>query len=387
MNAHQEHIKGEIMLRMKYLVISIVVMLFSITAVSAQSSKLTIKPYGFIKLDMSHDSARTNNGNFAMWVNDAAKSDNEFNMTARQTRIGVNFDYAEMNGKKVTGKFEFDLYNASPENKNAPMVRHAYMKVDYGKFYILAGQTSDIFSPLVPNTVNYTVLWNAGNIGYRRPQLQFVTKCKHGVEYAVALARNVAGDTDGIDGPDGDDSGLPMVQGRIQYGNSKWNAGISGHYGTMEFRNVAGDDDDYTTHSINLHGSYAITDAISVKGEAFSGKTLDQFFGGAGQGFIYDSEEEFESSGGWINAVYAASTNTTFNLGASADQPKQIEKSLTTPLRDSNSCVYANVFTKIAANTTFGFEVSNWTTNYYDTAGYENDNTNLRIQTSFIMNF
>ncbi|MFC1539517.1 hypothetical protein ACFL6H_08835, partial [Candidatus Latescibacterota bacterium] len=314
------------MQNMKSLVLLIVLILFTVGNISAQINKLTIKPYGFIKLDMSYDSAQTNDGNFAMWINDAATSDSEFNMTARQTRLGVNFNYPETNGRTVTGKFEMDFYGESPENKNMPMMRHAYMKIDFGKYYILAGQTSDIISPLVPNTVNYTVLWNVGNIGYRRPQLQFVTKCKRGVEYAVALARNVADDADGNGGPDGDDSGMPMVQGRIQYATSKLSAGISGHYGSMEYQNALGKDDNYSTLSINFHGSYAITDAISVKGEAFTGKALKQFFGGAGQEFNLDSEEEVESAGGWINAVYIVSPKTSFNLGASSDMPKQDKK-------------------------------------------------------------
>ncbi len=373
------------MSKTKYFALTLLIILFSVTSVSAQIDILSITPYGYIKLDMSYDSARTNDGNFVMMVNDAADSDNEFNMTARQTRLGANFAFAEINGKKVTGKVEFDFYNASPENKNAVMMRHAFMKVDYGKFYILAGQTSDVFSPLVPNTVNYTVLWNAGNIGYRRPQLRFVTKCKRGVEYAIALARNVAGDADGINGPDGDDSGMPMVQGRIQYATSRWNAGISGHYGSMEYQK-AGDDDNYSTFSMNVHGSYIISDAISVKGEAFSGKALKQFFGGVNQEFNLDSEQEIESMGGWVNATYAATSNTTFNLGASADMPEK-DETTAAKLIDSNSSIFVNMFTKMTPNTTFGLELSNWNTNYYTNGGKDRDNSNLRVQTSFTMTF
>ena len=39
-------------------------------------------------------------------------------------------------------------------------------------FTILGGQTWDVISPLNPRSLNYSVYWWAGNIGYRRPQVR-----------------------------------------------------------------------------------------------------------------------------------------------------------------------------------------------------------------------
>ncbi|MFC1486058.1 hypothetical protein ACFL55_03420, partial [Candidatus Latescibacterota bacterium] len=46
----------------------------------AEAQSMTITPYGYLKLDMAYDQARTNDGNFVMWLNPAAKKDDEFSL-------------------------------------------------------------------------------------------------------------------------------------------------------------------------------------------------------------------------------------------------------------------------------------------------------------------
>ena len=143
------------------------------------SAKSRIEFYGYAKLDMAYDTGRINPGNFALFVDPLPANQNnnsQYNMTANQTRLGMNFTAMDTGTAKVTGKLEIDFYgNALVNNKAAPLLRHAFMQVYWPKwdFTILAGQTSDIISPLVEPTINYTVGWDAGNIGYRRAQLRF----------------------------------------------------------------------------------------------------------------------------------------------------------------------------------------------------------------------
>ena len=92
------------------------------------------------------------------------------------------------------------------------MMRYAYLKVCSDKDYLLAGQTSDVISPLVPTTVNYTVLWNCGNIGYRHLQIQFGTTVKNTIEIVSTLIRNISGDTDGDGNDDGEDSSFQQYK-------------------------------------------------------------------------------------------------------------------------------------------------------------------------------
>ena len=352
--------------------------LFLSSTAYAQTNKLLFKPYGYFKLDMSYDTARTNNGNYVFWVNNAGK-DGEFNMTARQTRLGGNLSFEEFNNKKVTANFEIDFYGGGAENKNTMMMRHAYFKVNFGNYYVLAGQTSDVVSPLVPTTVNYTVLWNCGNIGYRHPQLQIANNVTRGLQVIGALSRNIASNVDSDK-----DSSIPSLQARLSYITSALNVGISGHYGTSEYINGDGDNDKYTSYSLNIHGSYVVTSVIFVKGELFKGRTLDQYLGGIGQGFI--AEEEVESSGGWINGVFKVGDNASYGVGVGIDRADQ-DNIKTTLTRSSNRCIFTNLFTKIAHNTTLALELSHWSTGFYNAAGNEEEKSNFRAHTALILNF
>lgn len=373
------------MRRELYLSFFVLTVFLSVTSVFAQSENLVIKPYGFLKFDMAYDGARTNNGNYVFWVNENPKSVNtsEFNMTTRQTRFGANLSYEGTQDKKVTARLEFDFYGGGAENKNMPMLRHSFFKIDFGKYYLLAGQASDIFSPLVPTTVNYTVLWNSGNIGYRHPQIQFGYLMDSGFEMVGALSRNIPGDFDEDGNDDGESSSMPTVQARFSYINPKLNVGISGHYGRIKFvrfDNCNGCD----SYSINAHYSYSIIDAIQIKGELFQGRTLNQYFGGIGQGYDVKNGKGIESRGGWLNASLKTNKNMSFNLGIGVDKPQ--DKGVVSLEKNLNRCIFGNVYTKIAHNTTFAIELSDWKTGYIDEFGNETDKMNFRVQTSLILN-
>jgi hypothetical protein len=370
----------------KVIVFAGIILSLVLNVAIAQNNALTIKPYGFIKLDMAYDQARTNNGNYAFWVNSAGNKseESEFNMTARQTRLGANISYDNLDDKVVTARFEVDFYGGGTENKNMPMLRHGYMKIDYGKYYILAGQTSDVISPLVPSTVNYTVLWNNGNIGYRHPQLQIGFTCDHGVEFVGALSRNIAGDFDNDGNDDGESSSLPTVQGRVSYGSSGMNVGLSGHYGKVNFTGISAFEDS-ESYSINAHYSCSFMDIFQVKGELFNGVMLDQYLGGIGQAFDTTNGEGIESSGGWINASASPTSNTVYNIGVGVDKP-ETDGGKVTLTRNSNTCIFGNVMTSVAHNTTCAVEISHMTTGYYDNAQNEIDTSDVRFHLSLIHN-
>ena len=140
-------------------------------------SSLDIQFYGYIKADAAYDSSRVTTGNYIVYVDNEASNnnDNEFNLTANETRLGFNFTGPKNDTMVTSGKVEFDFFgNYAEENKAKIQMRHAYMQFAWPKsgWSLLAGQTWDVISPLNPSTLNYTVLWDAGNIGYRRPQIR-----------------------------------------------------------------------------------------------------------------------------------------------------------------------------------------------------------------------
>ncbi|MFQ5537901.1 MAG: DcaP family trimeric outer membrane transporter [Gemmatimonadota bacterium] len=176
--------------------------------------------YGYVKLDAAWDEGPVSAGNFARWVfsADIFKPHSHFNMTARQTRLGFRAR-TRIGTASVTGRWEADFYGGGAENKNSLQVRHAYVEIAWPSGWsILAGQGSDVISPLNPSALNYTVAWWAGNIGYRRPQFRvtrtFTLASGGTLTFQGAAARTIGDDFIAAEpGDAGADAGRPTFQG------------------------------------------------------------------------------------------------------------------------------------------------------------------------------
>src|SRR4030042_6652300 len=74
-------------------------------------SSFKFKPYGYIKLDAAYDDSRTNYGNSILYVPSEStnRNDDEFSMTARQTRFGIDIT-APAADWTAQGKVEIDFY-------------------------------------------------------------------------------------------------------------------------------------------------------------------------------------------------------------------------------------------------------------------------------------
>ena len=302
-------------------------------------SNLDIQFYGYLKLDAAYDTSRINNGNYAKWVEreDSQDNDNQFSMTANQSRFGMRINGPDDGVINTSGRAEVDFYGGGPaENRAHLMMRHAYMKLDWpeNRFNIIAGQTSDVISPLFPSTVNYSVGWWTGNIGYRRPQIRLTKEyglyTETDLKLEGALARTIGRSNSITETESGEDSGLPSVQARASlslplYGPERTTVGVSGHLGEEEYDiTTSGQNKEFTTWSINMDVTQPINKWLSIKGELFTGENLDAYLGGIGQGVITDTTrpnhyEEIGSTGGWIAASLQPWDDLRFNVGGGID--------------------------------------------------------------------
>ena len=377
-------------------------------------SKLDIQFYGYVKLDASYDQSRIENGNYAQWVDSAYMSgssnndnDDQFNMTAKQTRLGFNISGPDSGDLVTSGKIEVDFYgSSSAENKAGIMMRHAYLKLDWPKknFNIIAGQTSDVISPLFPSTINYSVGWWSGNIGYRRPQIRatksFKIETGEVLKFEGALARTIGRDNTSLSGTldSGEDSGTPTLQARVSmamdtFGPEKATFGISGHYGEEEYdTNAGGGNKEFESWSINFDYTQPVSEKVTVKAELFKGQNLNQYLGGIGQGVNLDDTpnhnlyEEIGSKGGWIAASLGPWKNKNYNVGIafdSADPDNLTENTGTSTSRRLNQSVFANVMCSLNSNVDVGFELSHWRTEYKG----RGDQDSLRAQAALIYKF
>ena len=364
-------------------------------------SDLDIQLYGFLKLDAAYDSSRINNGNFAQWVEreNNNKDDDQFNMTANQSRFGVKINGPDGGAMKTSGLVEVDFYGSAPaENKAQLMMRHAYMKLDWpeDRFNIIAGQTSDVISPLFPSTVNYTVGWWTGNIGYRRPQFRLTKELGFEtggfLKLEGALARTIGRDNIYMEGTtdSGEDAGFPTFQGRASltlpmFGAQEATIGLSGHWGEEEYDiAINGRDKEFMTWSVNLDYTQPIRSKVQIKAELFTGENLNAYLGGIGQGVTTSGSNQYEeigSKGGWIAAGLGPWEKKQFNLGVAADD---VDRSNVNPGgRTLNRSVFANVICSVNEQTDFGFEISHWRTEYRGPG----DGDSLRVQTALIYKF
>jgi len=359
-------------------------------------SSLDLELYGFIKLDASYDTSSTNTGNFVTWVDSEVgnRDDNEFSMTAKQTRLGMNIAGPDDGNLKTSGKVEIDFYGSSgAENKGNIQMRHAYMKLDWPEkdFDIIAGQTSDVISPLAPSTLNYTVLWDAGNIGYRRPQLRLTKGIdldgERHLETAVAISRTIGDDrfmSAVVNNPQsGEDSGIPTMQGRVGL-TFPWldykptTVGVSGHWGKEDYDTV---NKDVESWSLNFDLEQPIDDKLSIKAEGFVGENLDTYFGGIGQGLNTANGEPIGSRGGWIAASLGPWDKIRYNVGIGIDDVDNGD--VAANQRTLNRSVFGNVIYSLNKNTDIGLEISQWHTERKN----QSDADALRAQMSFIYKF
>jgi len=254
------------------------------------------------------------------------------------------------------------------------------------RFNIIAGQTWDVVSPLNPTTLNYSVAWYAGNIGYRRPQIRltksFALSDDLDLTFEGALARNIGSNVFSVT-ESGEDSGHPMYQGRTSLtfpliGERATTVGFSGHWGKEKFDTNR---KEFDTWSLNLDVTQPINEWLALKGEYFQGANLNQFLGGIGQGINTTLNEEISSKGGWVAASIGPFDKLNFNTGFSMEALD--DNDLNTGNRRINSSIFGNVIYSFNKSTAIGLEVSRWRTDYNNAS----DADDLRIQSSFIYKF
>ncbi|MBD3403943.1 hypothetical protein GF420_13710 [candidate division GN15 bacterium] len=378
--------------------------LFGAVSVSADEDKsFDYNLYGYFKLDGAYDQNLTSHGNFVMWVKPQSfdGDDEQFNMTANQTRFGVTVNSKGYGEVKVDGKVEFDLYagvsgGTIAENKPMLQLRHGYFTVQKGGTKLLAGQSWDLISPLNPTTLNYSVLWGVGNIGYRRAQVSLWQNFKAGetdVTIAGGAFRTIGSDltptftlavgetAEGVD--DGTDAGIPSVQGLLDVkhefaSGASVRFGASGLWGQLKAETNLGNSETYETWIGTGHLAINFSKNVGILGEAYTGNNGGSYFAGIANSSQIDGVASF---GAWGSLWANLSEKVRFSGGFGMDDPEDEDLGLAD--RSYNQCIYGNLTYKLVDPVSVGLEVAQWQTDYTDGQSAKS----LRAQTSFVMNF
>ena len=208
-----------------------------------------IKPYGYFKTSVIHDSSSPQGNDFPLPLLAADTGPNgspEFHLKARALRLGVNFEWLDPAPKTViTGRVELDFEgdftrvnnrNISSIRSNQPSLRLAWARIDrhfndkIAGFALFGQDWSPFASSTLPNTIENT---NFGGIGYgaiyeRVPQVRAGFNYNLGgtrawkIQPEIALVLPAFGnlptsvaDQEGFGERQGADSDRPGLQGRV----------------------------------------------------------------------------------------------------------------------------------------------------------------------------
>jgi hypothetical protein len=381
-----------------------------------------IKFYGFFRLDAYYNTARMDSVIIPSRVlpetegtplaGEAKRNDNQFALDPRLTRFGVDVNGPEVDGAKTTGKLEIDFANfpaGVAESRATPRIRLAYIDIKKDQLGLRVGQDWDVVSPLFPAVNGELLMWNAGNTGDRRAQIQGrwvdnadASKESLSLKAALALTGAITNedlDTGTVAGErDGFDSGMPQIQVRGGYkglevaAGKKSDIGVWGMFGRTETDTFFNGENRFDTWLGGVDLSIPIASKLTVRAEAWTGANLGDIRGGMGQSINTATGEEIESSGGWAELICKCGEKdkTQFHVGASLDDPKNDDLSLTSTSanRRRNQSGYIGTVVDWDTKVRTGFDVIYWQSEYTGAFGTNGSTGNgVRFDLYFQFNF
>ena len=289
--------------------------------------------YGMLRVDAHYTDSAMNDPRFPMWALSTGNhsyvqgmdlieqnKNPTFVMHPRLSRFGmdaVSQPIDSLGHATLTGKLEFDFFAGENESRALPRLRHVYGKLAWGPVFLLFGQTTDVISPLIPSVNAEAVMWNAGNLGDRQPQIQIGASPQLGsrVRFDLQLAAGQEGartnaDLDNDGNLDGDLAGRPQLQGRAGVALKLWadqpiNIGAWAVDGKQRLvllstlPQTVSQKSDFTTFAAGADVTLPITSFLVLQGEVWQGRNLADLRGGIGQLIDIRTGTEVRSMGGW----------------------------------------------------------------------------------------
>ncbi len=353
--------------------------------------------YGTIRFEAAYNDSRFNRTIDPQWVRPedgifAGNNDDQFNLNARRTTIGLNADIGRVGDARVRGKIEFDFagYNndnsefGSESRANVRLLL-AYVDFEIDNFSFRFGQDWDILAPLIPLVDNQRNLWDTGNLGDRRPMAQafYNGGSRTGIAYSIGVAVGLTGAVDNLDSDtgfgsfltterDGFDSGQPHIQLAFGLEFDSWvageriNIGVSGAWGRLETDTRFAGENKFTSWALSFDLVVPLFAGAHIKAEGFMGQALADFRGGISQSLNLTTGKEIDSIGGFGEFYWQVSDFFGWGFGGSIDNPDFDDLDLA--MRASNWTLYVASRFDWGSGVQSGFDVIFWKTQYADRA-------------------
>ena len=352
----------------------------------AATGPIQFKPYGAFWSDMVYGTSRTNPGAYTRWVfSEEQQGEPFFVIDARRTRLGLDVTGPPLGDATSGGRVEIDFHGEFiNENRASVLLRHAYWEWKSESSRILIGQSWDVISPLLPQSLNYASGYNAGNIGFRRAQFRadhsFWIADDQRLLLQGSLNQDVVTDFANETAVFREAVEVPVVEGRIawEWGptdepDRQLRIGLSGHLGASGFDflgvsppplNLLPEDDArFTTWSCNLDLYAPLGKRFGLAGELFTGSNLSSYLGGIGQGVCACNRGAIRASGLWGEFWWDWRPDLQSRVGYGLDDPVNQDFLIG---RTYNQYLYYQILWKVSEQLSTGIEVSYWQTFYQD---------------------
>ncbi|HKV42342.1 MAG TPA: hypothetical protein VJX67_24275 [Blastocatellia bacterium] len=380
-------------------------------------------PYGTISVNLFGNSGGSNNGDVPLFATPTGVG--HVSATGRETRFGLRLEGPKIAGAKSSGTLEADFSGGFPgigtgEDFGVVRLRLAFLKLDWEKTTLEAGQDWTIFSPGNPvSLASYGTpeFAGAGNLYARIPQIRLEHRWLDGkISLAGAVLASTTGDyplsTSSTPVPavlqpgTGAASRVPAFESRFAFNGKDWfgsakpgTIGISMHYG---FARVAPAPHTMDVDVMGVAGDWNIPfgQRVTLAGEAFFGRNLAGFQGDVLQTFIPDFAYRVGSRlvpggprapgtrGGWAQLGYTPPTlddKLSLYAGWGIDDPRDSDF-VSLSNRDSrlrNESYELSFIYKFLPQLSWGLEYRRMETLYLISNRQNNNHLNLSAAYSF----
>lgn len=310
---------------------------------------------------------------------------NTFDLHARQTTLFARFTGPEVGGLTPGGEILTLFMNDNLTTDNyGLLVYYAYGELKNEDIRLAAGLQRDIFNPVGPNVLPFSLLYGSGNPGSYRGQIRFERYFKFDNESLVTLQTGLSEPIATIvrsapADPLVEDNGWPNVEARLSValggideymGGRKQRAfemGISGVVGQIRTTRI-----DLgvpgplrRTQDIWALGSdlqLALTDRFGMFGEVFVGQAIADYNAGILQNFNTDDYRPIRTMGGYGEVYYYFNPKLHLHCGYGIDDP--FNEDLAAGQASSNQTFYNTLLWDLSRAVQFGFEVDYRKTTY-----------------------
>src|SRR5262245_47928275 len=209
-----------------------------------------IIPFGILIANVNYNSSSLDTGSIVGFVfPDLPFNTPQFNISPGNTFLGADIKWPKIGEWEINGKVDFDLRGPTPLRANnifAPLFIHVYGEAKTERYRIMAGQSEDLVSPLISNSLNaYPFSYLPGTLGFFRPQVRFETYQPISDDFTFIFKGAIAQAIQTFQVADeviGDQAGLPDGQMRLALGYGKpdrhdpyqrrpFELGVTGHLG------------------------------------------------------------------------------------------------------------------------------------------------------------